>query len=479
MTSQVACKAALDPDQVRDFVNDEWAESVIPALSDYIRIPNKSPAFDPTWESNGEMARAVDLVEAWCRAHAPDGASVEVISEAGRTPLILVDVPGVGDDTVLLYGHIDKQPEMTGWSEGFGPWQPVIADDRLYGRGGADDGYAVFAAITAINALHRQGVAHARCVILIEACEESGSFDLPHYIAALADRLGTPSLIICLDSGCGNYDQLWLTTSLRGIIVGTLTVELISEGVHSGDATGIVAPGFRVIRQLLARLEDEDTGAIIPPAFSVDIPPDRVAENQTVAEVLAGGFLAQFPWHPGVAAASADVDELVLASTWRPGLEIIGADGLPPTADAGNVMRPITAVKLSLRLPPTAPAEELVGELGRLLEADPPYNAKVSFTGAEGGSGWNAPATTPWLAAALDRASHAYFGQQPVYMGEGGSIPFMAMLGERFPAAEFVITGVLGPHSNAHGPNEFLDLPTARRLTCCVASLLADHQVRQ
>jgi acetylornithine deacetylase/succinyl-diaminopimelate desuccinylase-like protein len=403
------------------------------------------------------------------------------LEHPGRTPLIFIDIPGdpdAGDETVLLYGHLDKQPEMTGWREGLGPWQPVREGDKLYGRGGADDGYSAFASLTALEALARQGIAHARCVVLIEACEESGSPDLPAYVDHLAARIGTPSLVVCLDSGCGDYERLWGTTSLRGMVTGDLQIEVLREGVHSGDASGIVASSFRILRQLLSRLEDEDSGAVRPALLHCEIPADRRAQAQRMAEVLREGVFSKYPFAGEMGPVSTDPAELILNRTWRPALSITGMDGIPATVDAGNVLRPTTTAKLSLRLPPTVDGHAASAGVKQLLEADPPYGARVHFEAEAPATGWNAPAFDPWLEQALERASQAYFGRSAVFMGEGGSIPFMGMLGERFPAAQFLITGVLGPGSNAHGPNEFLHVPTGRRLTACVASVLADHAQR-
>jgi acetylornithine deacetylase/succinyl-diaminopimelate desuccinylase-like protein len=394
----------------------------------------------------------------------------------GRTPLVLIDVPGaLPGDGVLLYGHFDKQPEMTGWRDGLGPWTPVVEGERLYGRGGADDGYSTFAALTALRALDDQGVPHARCVILIEGCEESGSFDLPFYLDALGDALGSPSLIVCLDSGCGNYDQLWGTTSLRGLAAGTLSVELLSEGVHSGSWSGVVASSFRVCRMLLSRIEDEATGEVLLPELHVEVPAGRLAEVEALAGVLGKGAFDELPLLPGARTAGSDVRELILNGTWRPTLSVTGAAGLPPIESAGNVLRPVTKLKLSVRLPPTCDAEAATAALKRALEADPPYGARVSFKADQAADGWDAPEPSPWLRESIDRASEAFFGRPAAYKGEGGSIPFMAMLGQRFPRSQFLITGVLGPGANAHGPNEFLHIPTAKRLTAAVAQVIADH----
>src|SRR5271167_2499758 len=434
----------IDIDKAQKHIDQCWGDEIVPTLAEYIKIPNKSPAFDPDWAAHGYMEAAVSMFERWARAKLSllPGATLETVRLPGRTPVIVIDVPGAGADTVLLYGHLDKQPEMKGWTEGFGPWIPRLEGDKLYGRGGADDGYAMFGALSALLALREQGVPHARCIVLIEACEESGSYDLPYYIDHLAQRIGSPSLVVCLDSGCGNYDQLWMTTSLRGIASGTLTVQVLDEGVHSGDASGVVPSSFRILRRLLSRLEDEETGSIRPAELYVQVPP-----------------------------------ELVLNRTWRPQLAVIGIDGLPAPINAGNVLLPSTVAKLSLRLPPTLDPDAAGDRVRRLLEKDPPYGARIDYLPGSSAAGWNAPALAPWLEQSLARASKAAFGAPPSYMGEGGSIPFMAMLGEKFPQAQFVVTGVLGPHSNAHGPNEFLHIPTGRRVTAVIAQVLADHHV--
>jgi acetylornithine deacetylase/succinyl-diaminopimelate desuccinylase-like protein len=395
--------------------------------------------------------------------------------------VILIEVPGTTreGDTVLLYGHLDKQPEMTGWREGLGPWTPVLEGDRLYGRGGADDGYAIFASLTAINILRQQKIPHARCVVIIEACEESGSPDLPAYIEHLTPRIGTPSLVVCLDSGCGNYDQLWCTTSLRGLVIGNLEVSLLKEGVHSGDGSGVVASSFRVIRSLLDRLEDSRTGEIRALELYAKIPRERIEQAGLTAQVLGDEVWNKFPLQDGVVPVTSDNAELILNRTWRPALSITGADGLPKPRDGGNVLRPSTTMKLSLRIPPSVDPDAANAKVKEILEASPPYGAKVTFTPAGADGGWDAPALSPWLDKALASASQTAFGKPPVFMGEGGSIPFMGMLGKKFPAAQFFITGVLGPHSNAHGPNEFLHIPTAKKMTLCVASVLTDHAKRQ
>jgi acetylornithine deacetylase/succinyl-diaminopimelate desuccinylase-like protein len=464
--------------RTRDFVEGIWEASILPALHEYIRIPNQSPAFDADWRSNGAMDRAVELIATWIDAQKLAGARLEVVRSENRTPLLFVEVDGDSNDTVLLYGHLDKQPPMEGWKDGLGPWQPVLRDGRLYGRGAADDGYAAFAAITAIAALQRQGIRHERCVVIIEASEESGSPDLPHYIEALRNRIGTPGLVICLDSGCGDYERLWITTSLRGLAGGTLRVSTLTEGVHSGAASGIVPSSFRIMRRLVDRLEDAETGAIRPQELYASIPEERLRQTAAAALVLGDKVFREYPFQAGCDPVLTDGEELILNRTWRPQLEVTGAAGLPALDRAGNVLRPSTSVKLSLRLPPTTDARTANRTLKRLLEEDPPYGARVTFDGELGANGWNAPPTAAWLQDSARQASANYFGEDACYIGEGGTIPFMGMLGAKFPEAQFMITGVLGPASNAHGPNEFLHIATAMKLTACMAQVLADHAKR-
>jgi acetylornithine deacetylase/succinyl-diaminopimelate desuccinylase-like protein len=470
----------MDTTRLKHFVETFWDDSILPSITEYIRIPNKSPSFDPQWVEHGYMEEAVTLMEGWARQQltAFPGATLEVFRLAGRTPLLLMDLPGDSDDTVLLYGHLDKQPEMKGWSEGLGPWRPVLKGDKLYGRGGADDGYAIYACLCALQALKEQNLPRARCVVMIEACEESGSYDLPYYVDHLKDRIGNPSLVVCLDSGCGDYDRLWLTTSLRGIAAGTLTVRVLTEGVHSGDASGIVPSSFRLTRALLSRIEDEATGAIKLQDLYVQIPPQRIEQAKQAAEVLGDSVYTKFPFAGATKPMAEERADMVLNRTWRPQLAVVGMDGYPPPQNAGNVLLPFSTTKLSLRLPPTLDAKAAMEAVKQALEADPPYGATVEFGGKDGQSGWHAPALAPWLETAVAQASQEAFGKPAAYMGEGGSIPFMGMLGEKFPDTQFVITGVLGPHSNAHGPNEFLHIPTGKRVTAAVARLIVAHHAR-
>lgn len=465
-------------------IGEIWETELVGQLRSYIEIPALSPTFDADWEANGHIQAAVDQIVGWIRQRRVAGMRVAVQTLPGLTPVIVVeidafngmteeDIDAAQESTILLYGHLDKQPEMTGWREGLGPWTPVQEGERLYGRGGADDGYAAFASLTAIEAVQANGGRHSRCVLLIEASEESGSPDLPAHIDALRDRLGDVVLVICLDSGCATFDTMWLTTSLRGLADGTLTVEIVTEGLHSGSAGGVVPSSFRIIRQLLNRIEDVATGEVLIEGSNVVIPDYRIAEMTAVAEELGDAALESIPFVDGAGPVGTSVTEMLLNRTWRPSLSVTGANGFPSTKDAGNVLRPSTSLKLSLRVPPTANPVEVLDAMRVALTEDPPYGAKVTFERCESGPGWNAPDLEPWLLEALEEASMDSFGRPLRMYGEGGSIPFMGMLGEKFPNAQFVITGVLGPESNAHGPNEFLHIGYATKLTRCIAMVLA------
>src|SRR5579872_6742852 len=465
----------MDVSRLHAFATRVWDESILERLSAYIRIPNKSPLFDRDWERAGHMEAAVQLMADWCRAQPVPGMRVEIRRLPGRTPVLLVDVPGELTGTALLYGHLDKQPEFTGWHPGLGPWSPVRREGKLYGRGAADDGYAVFSSLTAIAALKAQRVALPRCVLLIEASEESGSVDLPAHLEALGHAIGEPSLVVCLDAECGNYDQVWCTTSLRGNLVGLLHVRVLEEGVHSGMATGIAPTPFRILGQLLARIENPVNGDLLLDELHVPLPADRRAQAVAAASVLGDEVAGKLPWAGGVQAVSNDPVELIINSTWRATLAVTGADGLPPVGSAGNVLLPQITVKLSLRTPPTCDAPSAAEAVRQAIERDPPYGAEVRFVPDSANTGWNAPAFAPWLEQSISRASKAVYGREAVSIGCGGTIPFMGMLGERFPHTQFFITGVLGPHANAHGPNEFLHIAYAKQLTACVSLVLADH----
>ncbi len=458
-------------DKLEKDIEDFWDANILPTLTDYIKIPNKSPAFDPDWKQNGHMDAVLALAKKWIEKFQPDGSTVHIEEGEDKTPMIIIEIPGERDGNILMYGHLDKQPEMEGWKAGLGPWTPVYLDDKLYGRGGADDGYALFASLGSILSLKTQGVKLPRIVILIEFSEESGSPDLPYYMDHFKDTIGNVDLVICLDSGAGNYEQFWSTVSLRGMISCNLKVEVLSEGVHSGNASGMVPSSFRLIRQLISRLEDESTGEILVPELHCDIPDHRYAEADKMASALNGDF-GSFPWHDTTSPMTKNSLDGLIGRTWKPTLSVVGSDGIPSIQNGGNVLRPYTKLKLSFRLPPTVNCNIAMNTVDKVLRKNPPNHASVSIDWDEPANGWNAPKLSKWLEDAIEEASQSFYHKPAMAMGEGGTIPFMAMLGEQFPAAQFVVTGVLGPNSNAHGPNEFIHIPFAKKLSASIAFIL-------
>ena len=458
-------------DTLEKDINDFWDVNILPTLTEYIKIPNKSPAFDPDWKQNGYMHDVLELAKKWVEKFQPEGSIIHIDEGGDKTPMIIVEIPGEREGNILMYGHLDKQPEMEGWKDDLGPWTPVFRDNRLYGRGGADDGYALFASLGSILSLKNQGAKLPRIVVLIEFCEESGSPDLPYYMDKFAETIGDVDLVICLDSGAGNYDQFWSTVSLRGMISCNLKVEVLNEGVHSGNASGMVPSSFRLIRQLISRLEDEVSGEILIPELHADIPNHRYAEAEKMASALNGDF-GSFPWHNATSPMTKNTVDGLIGRTWKPTLSVVGSGGIPSIQNGGNVLRPYTELKLSFRLPPTVNCNIAMDAVDKVLNNDPPNNASVTIDWDEPANGWNAPKLSEWLENAIEDASQSFYSKAAMAMGEGGTIPFMAMLGEQFPAAQFVVTGVLGPNSNAHGPNEFIHIPFAKKLSASIAFIL-------
>jgi acetylornithine deacetylase/succinyl-diaminopimelate desuccinylase-like protein len=512
-----------------------FEQDALAVLEEYVAIPCLSPDFDAEWEAHGYIEAATQLLAGWARSRPLPGLTVEVAKLPGLTPVILAEVPatagyagggqgsagggsagggsagarddgsagggdngsagggsagggdgsaGGGDSSgaagvtdagpVLLYGHLDKQPPLGAWREGLDPYVAVRDGDHLYGRGTADDGYSIFAALGSLQALHESSLAHGRCIVLIEASEESGSPHLGAYLEALGPRLGPngPVLVVCLDSGCPTYDRLWATTSLRGLLSAEIRVDVLTEGVHSGAAGGVVPSSFRILRRLLDRIEDADTGDVLVEECAAVVPGVRRAEAEALVASLGEGAVDAFPTVPGLRLGGRDAVERVLRRTWSASVAFVGVDGVPSLRDGGNVLRPFTTGKIAMRLPPSVDAEAAAKRVADVLRSDPPDGARVTVV-AEGARGFDAPEMAPWLSEAVADASTAYFGQPVGAAGEGGTIPFLSTLQQRYPSAQFLVTGVLGPESNAHGPNEILHLPTAKRVTASVAHVLS------
>jgi acetylornithine deacetylase/succinyl-diaminopimelate desuccinylase-like protein len=463
-----------------------WIEKVKATLDEYMAIPNVSPAFDSNWKTNGHIDNVISLFEKFAKQNAPVNATVKVQEIENRTPLLVVDVPARnydGDDVVLIYGHSDKQPPMKNWRDGIEPFAANYIGDRLYGRGGADDGYAIFSALLAMSYLEENDITHARFVLVIEASEESGSPDLPAHLevldSSLAKPLGEVSLVVCLDSGCLDYEHLWITQSLRGLLQVNLEVKVLDQGTHSGGAGGIVPSAFHILRELLDRIAEPGTGELKLKELHMDIPKFVKAGASNTAEILGTVQAHGLPFADGVKPLKEEVRDQLISNTYRPALEIIGIEGLPDIQNAGNVLRDKIEVALSFRLPPEVDPQTAANAVIEELKKNPPFDAQVRVETDSLASGWAAPQSQDWLNHAFRVSSNMYFGNTHQVMGEGGTIPFMAMLGQKYPKSQFMVTGVLGPESNAHGPNEFLDLPTAYKVTGALAGVLQSHGRRE
>ncbi len=486
-----------------------WETSILAALRRHIRIRAKSVDFDEAWYEHGHIAKAIANANVWCSQHAPQGSTIEVIDggmktievvkrgerkqvSVHRTPVLLIDIPATGGskETAFLYGHLDKQPEgKDPWdaSRGLKPWKPVdiheVDGHKLYGRGGADDGYAVFAAIAAINCLENQGVAHARCVILVETGEESGSPDLPFYLEMLRPTIGTPSFIAALDSGCGTYDRLWLTNSLRGLVIVVLEIHVLQKGIHSGEGGGVVPDSSCIRDWIVQEIRDARTGRFLIPEFHANISEAILEQARITSETIGEDLITRYHWagtpptfQEDANARSNVLCETVLNRTWRPALTETGVDGLPAVKDAGNVLRAMTRTKLSIRIPPTVDHALAAAALDRVINSVVVQNPQARITHTiVSRSSWLSPPEAPWLTQIVNTASQEIFDQPAGRMGEGGAIPFMAQLTEAYPQAQFVISGVLGKDSNAHGPDEMLHVDYAINFTAAMAHMLGAH----
>lgn len=466
--------------QIYKQIDHLWNSSVEEALKQYIRLPALSPDFDSRWEENGVLYDSLVQAKAWAEKQGIAGLHCEIIRHEGFTPCLFVEIEAKSrkpfKGSVFLYGHLDKQPENHGWDADKGPWEPVVKNGRLYGRGSVDDGYAFYTSMAAIKALQTLGLEHPRCVGLFETCEESASRHYEEYLNDCTEKLGEIGLVVALDSCSGDYDRLWVTDTLRGMIGGAIEVRTLTAGVHSGEASGIVPGSFMILRNLLDRIEDSRTGEIIPKAFQTNIPPEAREQTREVAEIEGDLIWKAYPWHGSTEPLTKDPYEGLLNRNWRPELTVTGIDGIPSVANGGNVMRPYTRAKIGLRLPPDVNAEKASEEFGKIVTENPPFNADVRFEPVVASDGWVAPKRADWLKQAFLESSQTLWGAAPGFLGMGGSIPLLNVFTGRWPKAQYMVAGALGPGSNAHGPNESLHIDYCKKLISSVAYVIAKYE---
>lgn len=466
--------------KIYEQMNHLWDDSVEEALKEYVRLPALSPDFDRDWEKNGILHESLMQAKAWAEKQGIVGLHCEIIQHPGFTPCLFVEIKAqnrpVSEGSVFLYGHLDKQPENHGWDEDKGPWKPVIQNGRLYGRGSVDDGYAFYTSLSAIKALQTLGIAHPRCVGLFETCEESASRHYEEYLEDCAQKIGNIGLVVALDSCSGDYDRLWVTDTLRGMIGGAIEVRTLTAGVHSGEASGIVPGSFMILRHLLDRIEDSRTGEIIPRVFHTGIPPEACEQTREVAQIEGDQIWKAYPWYGATEPLTKDPFEGLLNRNWRPELTVTGIDGIPSVENGGNVMRPFTRAKIGLRLPPDVDAQTASKEFGRIVTENPPFNADVHFEPVVASNGWVAPRRARWLKEAFSVSSETLWGEEPGFLGMGGSIPLLNVFTSRWPHAQYMVAGALGPGSNAHGPNESLHIEYCKKLISSVAYVIAKYE---
>lgn len=459
---------------LKEYIHHAWAGETLDAMKAFIRIPSKSSAFDAEWEKHGFLLEAVKDAAQWGKKRFPTG-TFEILSKPGVTPALFIDLPatnGHAGRPVFFYGHFDKQPETIGWSEGLGPWLPVVKNDRLYGRGSADDGYSFYTALTAIQALEAAGTAHPRIVGFFETDEESGSKDLGAYLHEIAPRCGNPCVLAILDLGICDHHRLWLTSSLRGVVGFKLKVEVLTHPVHSGIASGIVPSSFAVMRELLDRLEDPRTGRVLLPEFQVSLPEEHKKAIERCAAIL-GKDVIKFPFAGNTEPRSSDPVQAILRNTWEPTLSILGADGLPSTSEASALLRASTSLALSFRIPPRVDPQAALKAAVAAVTENVPSHARVTIRDCRAEGGFEAPALAPWLEEATHAASKALWGNDFEYCFEGATIGTMKDFSSAFPNASFLNLGVLGAEENAHAPNESLPLDYVRKLTEALADIVA------
>jgi len=456
----------------------EAGGQAIEGLMNLVRVPNLSPDYDKEFLTNGLIMKAIDVTKAWMETQGIKGLQSTVYHDPGRWPLLRVDIPAFngGSRHILCYGHLDKMPHLdaAGWSEGLSATNPVIRGPKVYGRGTNDDGYNSFLVITALRYLEEHNLPHPKITILLETGEESSDEEITRYLHDLHDSIGDVDLICILDAESQDYETVWMCKSLRGVVAGVLSVKHLAVPCHSGMATGLVPSTFRIARELISRIENEKTGEILFPEAHVEIPQNRIDQCNAIAAHLGQGSVEIVTLLPGAKYLSEDFGQLLLNKAWKPGLAVTGQRGLPIVEEGSNVIRPETALKLSLRIPPGVDAEKCQAAMKKILEADPPYGATVEFKPLGAGCGWYGKDFDPLLDAAIKKATKAAFGAEPLYYGEGGSIPLCNTFQELWGKAQIIVTGCAGPDAKPHGYDESLDLPYTGKFTAVVASIFCD-----
>ncbi|CAI2368334.1 unnamed protein product [Moneuplotes crassus] len=462
----------MDTEKSKKFIEDNFQSMFLDPISEFIKVPNLTPSFDPEFQTNGLIEQAIDNVKGYAESMDIPGLKFHVHNEEGRAPMALIEIPGNGKKNIMVYGHLDKQPHMEGWTEGTGPTTPTIIGDKLYGRGSTDDGYVSFATLTAVKNILDQGQEIPRIVLVLEAEEESGSKDLVYLLEKCKDIIKTPDVCLCCDSGALDYKTLWLTSSLRGSMGMNVKVSIAKDAFHSGICGGAMPETFRIANNLLDRLEDPITKRM--EKFEVEIEDRFKEEAKNIVGLVGTDLYKDFKLLEGCRPIHHDnLEEMYLNINWRPALAVCGADGLPTLSKAGNVVRASTSLRLKIRLPPSLDAKEMCDEVVKTLSEDVPFGAKIEFDDVSSGSGWVMKDLKEETSKAIHESSEEFYEKKAGLYGIGGSIPFLKTLEGIYPETEILAMGVGGNDCNIHAPDETLDIPYMKKFIPTLSHILA------
>lgn len=469
---------SINPEKLKQFVESEFTNNALPSFKTFLTIENCTPAYDPDWDKNGLLKSAASHLKAYAlKSSGVQGLNAILSSDEGKTPFLLVTVDSTSGDgkSILLYGHFDKQPPNSGWSQGLGPYLPVEKDGYLYGRGSADDGYAFYAMLTIIKALQNFNIPHPKFVIILEGSEESGSIDLPIYIEEYQQFIGQPDLILALDSGIIDYNRIWLTSSLRGVVSCDLTVKTLTKGVHSGKGSGIAPESFMIIRKLLSKLEDYNDQSRMKD-FEVEIPDSEKTKISKAVEVMGDDWCSKIPILPGMKLLGDTPTDRLINWTWKPALTVAGARGIPNVKDAGNVLRPYTTLYLSIRTPPTFDGILNGKKILEDITNQTPFNSTVLIENYEAFNGSLIKEPSDNLKSQIDNLAKNYISGGMAQIPVGISIPFTTIFSQYFPKSQILVTGCAGVDSNAHGPNERLNLSYTKNFICSFVHIFSVYK---
>ena len=470
----------MDKKSFEKYIEKMFTYNMIPNLMNFIRIPNLSPAYDYEWNTNGLLLKAANLIIAYAKSLEIKNAQINLIQDKGYSPLIFIEIPASRPNdnrTVLLYAHFDKQPHGTGWDDDKGPTKPVIQNGRLYGRGSADDGYASFSMLTAIKACQEHNCPLPRICLIFEGAEESTDEHLTYYFNKLLPIIGENVIaFIPLDSGCADYDRLWITNSLRGVCDYEINIQTLDNNISFGpEASGRIAENLFILRKAIDAVMDTSTGDVKIEEFYVkDIPEEIQEEMDKEIEIVGEQFFKEIPLYEGVKPLKTDIKEAMINNRWKPTCSILGIDNCPKIEDNGFGVKKSITVKMSMRLPPGIDSHAALEALKKVVKENIYFDAKVKFLSAEVADGWKLTNFSEKTKNVLNKASKEYFGNELVFKGMGGSIPFITYFQTKYPNADVICTGILGADCFEHGPNENLHLEACKKMILVLCYFLSE-----